>query len=213
MKGNRDPNEAVFIRTDQLDGETDWKLREPIKFTQKKIAQGENILDCPGYIKADKPIVNIYEFLGAFISEHKGQPIKEPLRLNNTMWADTVLATGEAYGMVIYTGKECRRTMNSKNPKEKVGLCDQEINLQGKVLFVMMVIVSIITQSLDGFHKEWSTVITVFRYFILLCNIVPISLRVNLDLAKIVYTWRINRDPEIEGTVARNSNIQKSWGE
>lgn len=27
---------SVFIRTDQLDGETDWKLRKAIKFTQKR---------------------------------------------------------------------------------------------------------------------------------------------------------------------------------
>jgi phospholipid-translocating ATPase len=102
--------------------------------------------------------------------------------------------------------------MNSKDPKEKVGLCDKEINLQGKVLFVMMVIVSIITQAFDGFHQSWSWIVTMFRYFILLCNIVPISLRVNLDLAKIVYSYRITNDKEIEGTVARNSSIPEELG-
>lgn len=28
-------SENLFVRTDQLDGETDWKLRKPIQFTQK----------------------------------------------------------------------------------------------------------------------------------------------------------------------------------
>lgn len=28
-------NGSVFIRTDQLDGETDWKLRKAVGFTQK----------------------------------------------------------------------------------------------------------------------------------------------------------------------------------
>jgi len=28
-------NGSVFIRTDQLDGETDWKLRKAVTFTQK----------------------------------------------------------------------------------------------------------------------------------------------------------------------------------
>lgn len=30
-----DPEGSVFIRTDQLDGETDWKLRKAVRFTQK----------------------------------------------------------------------------------------------------------------------------------------------------------------------------------
>ena len=30
---------TVFIRTDQLDGETDWKLRKSIKFTQKYLSK------------------------------------------------------------------------------------------------------------------------------------------------------------------------------
>ncbi len=28
-----DPQGTAFLRTDQLDGETDWKLREAVKFT------------------------------------------------------------------------------------------------------------------------------------------------------------------------------------
>jgi phospholipid-translocating ATPase len=30
----QDPEGVVFIKTDQLDGETDWKLRKPVKATQ-----------------------------------------------------------------------------------------------------------------------------------------------------------------------------------
>ena len=33
-----DPSETVFIKTDQLDGETDWKLRNPVSFTQQYIS-------------------------------------------------------------------------------------------------------------------------------------------------------------------------------
>lgn len=31
--GADDPNGTVFIRTDQLDGETDWKVRRAIRYT------------------------------------------------------------------------------------------------------------------------------------------------------------------------------------
>jgi phospholipid-translocating ATPase len=161
-------------------------------------------------VLADKPLVNIYEFKGTFYSEVKGEEYREPLRLNNTMWTDTVLASGEIYGLVIYTGKESRKSMNLKNPQMKVGMVDLEINVQGKILFCLMIILTLTGLMFSGFGTDW--VIKMFRFFILLTSIIPISLRVNLDLAKLVYSIRITRDQEIKGTVARNSNIPEELG-
>jgi P-type E1-E2 ATPase len=45
-----------------------------------------------------------------------------------------------------------------------------------------------------------------------LSSIIPISLRVNLDLAKMYYSFSINSDEEILGSVARNSNIPEDLG-
>lgn len=47
---------------------------------------------------------------------------------------------------------------------------------------------------------------------ILLSSIIPISMRVNLDFAKLIYCYRINIDEDIEGTVARNSTIPEELG-
>ena len=46
-----------------------------------------------------------------------------------------------------------------------------------------------------------------FRQVLLLSSIIPISLRVNLDFSKIIFSYKINHDQEIEGTIARNSQI------
>lgn len=45
-----DPSETVFIKTDQLDGETDWKLRNPIVYTQKALAHNQDASRLSGYI-------------------------------------------------------------------------------------------------------------------------------------------------------------------
>ena len=37
-------------------------------------------------------------------------------------------------------------------------------------------------------------------------------MRVNLEFAKLVYSIRINRDKQIEGTLTRNSNIPEELG-
>lgn len=45
------------------------------------------------------------------------------------------------------------------------------------------------------------------RMIILLSSIIPISMRVNLDFAKLFYSYNINNDSLIEGSIARNSTI------
>ena len=47
---------------------------------------------------------------------------------------------------------------------------------------------------------------------LLLCSIIPISVRINLDLAKLWYQYGINNDDEIKGCIARNSNIPEELG-
>jgi len=52
-----------------------------------------------------------------------------------------------------------------------------------------------------------------FRVVLLLSALYPdISLRVNLDLAKMWYSYCINIDDEIPETVARNSTIPEELG-
>ena len=41
---------------------------------------------------------------------------------------------------------------------------------------------------------------------------IPISLRVNLDFAKAIFSYRINHDKDIAGTIARNSSIPEEVG-
>lgn len=100
--------------------------------------------------------------------------------------------------------------MNSKMPRSKVGLIDWEINFLSKVLFVLMLILAGIVIVLDGFVGSWY--FKYFRFVLLLASIIPISLRVNLDLAKIYYSYCISNDNKIINTIARNSSIPEELG-
>ncbi len=113
----------VYIRTDQLDGETDWKLRKPCSFTQK-IHQIDQFTEVMGYLDIDPPYMNIYEFNGVLNINESGSLFKEPLNLENTLWANTVMASKRALGIVIYTGKETRMQMNSSIANSKIGKLD-----------------------------------------------------------------------------------------
>lgn len=63
---------------------------------------------------------------------------------------------------------------------------------------------------LNGFQGLWY--IYVFRFLILFSSIIPISLRVNLDMGKTVYARQIEKDDEIEGTIVRTSTLPEELG-
>jgi len=100
--------------------------------------------------------------------------------------------------------------MNSKAPLTKVGKLDLEINKFSKFLFLFMVLLSLGIVALSGFMGN--ALINFFRFVLLLSAIIPISLRVNLDLGKVYYCLGIYNDSEIPGTIPRNSTIPEELG-
>ncbi len=156
-----DTSGTCFIRTDQLDGETDWKLRVAVPATQKLPSDQELLnIDAEIYgafsrhrlapfahtpvITADAPSKEIHVFVGTFtvntppsVSSNEVPmvqvPTVEPLSAENMLWANTVLASGTAIGFVVYTGPETRAVMNTSHPQTKVGQLDLEISQLAKV--------------------------------------------------------------------------------
>ncbi|KAG8849559.1 putative aminophospholipid-translocase [Tulasnella sp. 330] len=212
-----DASGTCFIRTDQLDGETDWKLRVAVPSCQK-LGSDKELLNMDAEIYADGPIKDIHTFIGTF-SIH-GQPMSagdvplipkvEPLTAENVLWSNTVLAAGSAVGFVIYTGAETRAVMNTSHPGTKVGLLDLEINRLAKILCAVTFALSVALVALNGFRGLWY--IYVFRFLILFSSIIPISLRVNLDMGKTVYAHQIMNDSEIPNTIVRTSTLPEELG-
>uniref|UniRef100_A0A8C6U1G9 Phospholipid-transporting ATPase n=1 Tax=Neogobius melanostomus TaxID=47308 RepID=A0A8C6U1G9_9GOBI len=202
-------NGSCFLRTDQLDGETDWKLRLPVACTQRLPTAGD-LLQIRSYVYAEEPNIDIHNFIGTFTREDGDHPVNESLSIENTLWASTVVASGTVVGVVIYTGRELRSVMNTSNPRNKVGLFDLEVNCLTKILFGALVVVSMVMVALQHFAGRWY--LQILRFLLLLSHIVPISLRVNLDMGKMVFSWMIKKDSKIPGTVVRASTIPEQLG-
>ena len=45
---------------------------------------------------------------------------EDSLSVDNTLWSNTVVASGSVLGVVIYTGPETRAVMNTNQPASKV---------------------------------------------------------------------------------------------
>jgi phospholipid-translocating ATPase len=235
----------TFIRTDQLDGETDWKLRLPPPLTQSlPISQFRRIR-----ITAGAPEKSVNDFVGTIelvpppagshdqsidkrrpnlmpdpsdsptLSHDLGHFSREvhssPLTIDNTAWASTVLASNtSAIAVVVYTGSQTRSAMSTSPSRSKVGLLEYEINSLTKILCILTLCLSVILVALEGFeptnNKKWY--IAIMIYLILFSTIIPMSLRVNLDMAKSVYGWFIQRDRGIPDTIVRTSTIPEDLG-
>lgn len=102
--------------------------------------------------------------------------VKESLSLENVMWANTVLANGYIWGLVVHCGQETRMAMNSRQPTTKYGLLDAEVNHMSILLFFMMAILSAFVTAFSGVPSDFSQISTMYiRYLILLSNIIPVQ--------------------------------------
>ncbi|KXH39014.1 phospholipid-translocating P-type ATPase [Colletotrichum salicis] len=214
----------IFIRTDQLDGETDWKLRLASPLTQNLTTEEFVRLRVTG----GKPDRKVNEFIGTveLLSSKRdaqsqqgtldgGEGTSAPLSIDNTAWANTVIASNATtLAVIMYTGPQTRSALSTAPSRSKTGLLEYEINSLTKILCALTLALSIILVALEGFGNTKDNVwyIKIMRFLILFSTIVPISLRVNLDMGKSAYSWFIQRDPGIAGAVVRTSTIPEDLG-
>jgi phospholipid-translocating ATPase len=192
-----DPGGTCFVRTDQLDGETDWKLRVAAPGAQA-LPDDAALLALEGEVYADAPGKDIHAFVGTLTIHNlpvleddiavAAPPAVEPLTAENVLWANTVLASGSAVGFVIYTGPETRAVMNTSHPQTKTGLLDIEINRLAKVrrarrmrprgltgaqiLCAVTFVLSFVLVALNGLRGTWY--VYMMRFLILFSSIIPI---------------------------------------
>lgn len=250
-----DPDGIVFMKTDQLDGETDWKVREAMRSTQIKVqdknqnefnfsnnGQGSrpnamsslkksgafdrghslveknSLLNLPLFsslfeyqwrLKIEPPNDRIYEFNGMCSDENS---IMEPLRISNIVLANMSVASTDILVIVIYVGKETKMSQNSKTSIEKFGKTDQDMNNAFITIFFICLILSTLMFLISGIwnSSQWKT--ELLRIFLLLSSILPFMLKLNSDIAKLYYSYSIQEDQSIAGTIVRNRQIPEELG-
>ncbi|KUJ11533.1 P-type ATPase-like protein [Mollisia scopiformis] len=225
----------TFIRTDQLDGETDWKLRLASPLTQS--------LNPSEFVRlrvvAGKPDKKVNEFIGTVEllprsngydpnlpkssplsrevtqDEPSTKPNSASLSIDNTAWCNTILASNATtLAVIVYTGPQTRSALSTSPSRSKTGLLEYEINSLTKILCALTLTLSVVLVALESLKGvegiKWY--VKIMRFLVLFSTIVPISLRVNLDMGKSAYSWFIHRDPGIAGAVVRTSTIPEELG-
>lgn len=225
-----EPAGEAFIRTDQLDGETDWKLRVAPALTQSLPPTSLALSNLT--ITASAPSKDVNTFLGKIELDTRNTDYptgSQALSIDNTAWANTVLAsTTTTIAAVMFTGPETRQSLSTSKARSKTGLLEEEINNLTKILCLITFTLSIALVGLQGVEprappgpgqtrtdddiSNIAWYVKIVRFLILFSSIIPISLRVNLDMGKSVYARFIERDEGIKGTVVRTSTIPEDLG-
>jgi phospholipid-translocating ATPase len=121
----------AFVKTDQLDGETDWKLRTTLGVTQD-VPEDELLGKMDFVLTAEAPQKDIHKFNGRLVAVEP--PGEYGVSIDNMLWANTVLASGpHITGVVVYTGVQTRQAQNTSKARVKFGLLEEEINNLSKV--------------------------------------------------------------------------------
>jgi len=114
-------------------------------------------------------------------------------------------------GLVLYIGANLKASRSrNKERVTKLSYFDQQFNRLSMRIFVLMIATSLAMETLHGFERLFY--VQLFRYILLFSNSIPISLRVNVEIARIVQSLQISRDRLIAGCTVRNSNIIQELG-
>lgn len=226
--------DVCFVKTANLDGETNLKLRSVAPGVSTDSVAHALMLE--GEVTAEAPSPNLTSMEGTIRIEGSE---KVALSINEVLLRGTTLKnTGSVVGCVVYTGHESRIVMNASAPPYKRSTYDAFINWQ--ILYIFVVQICLILGSAGGslaFRQEnresaWyldfvndsdGDFLFFFKkcitFFILYSYMVPISLVVTMEIVKALQSSvMIDRDPLMydaetdERARARTTSLNEDLG-
>ena len=214
-----------------LDGETNLKDRELAVNTIK-----QNVLTSfSGNISCDPPDESLDKCEGKLQSSDLGRD--QPGNIKNLLLRGVTLKNSEyAIGIAIYVGNDTKIMMNSKKPPQKVTNLMLMINKMLYSVFLMqfLVIVAFTTLSMFWQHKNAydtkylglqskltfkKVIIQFFTYQVAYSHMIPISLYVMIEMAKLCLAKIINNDVKMffsedyGWALCRNTDLIEEMGQ
>lgn len=150
------PENVCFIKTTNLDGETNLKIRKPLDLKGLPMNDLASVMSLKLTLTAEDANRNLHKFRGKAHLVHEyfrdmplspggaqrgadaGATLEVPVTMNEMLLRGCMLKNTERIaGMVVYTGKETRIQMNAAKTPLKVGSFDLFLNLQIALVIAM----------------------------------------------------------------------------
>jgi phospholipid-translocating ATPase len=108
-----------------------------------------------------------------------------------------------------YSGTESTNEVRDiMNPR--IAIIDKEINRVMKYVISILIILSAATSYNNGDHEGY--LIYFLRQFLILSSIMPICMRINLDLSKMYFSYMISNDSDMHGSKSHNYSVVEELG-
>ncbi|KAA8526350.1 hypothetical protein F0562_008447 [Nyssa sinensis] len=234
--GTSEPQGICYVETAALDGETDLKTRvipsACMGIDFELLHKIKGVIECPNPDKDIRRFDANLRLFPPFIDNDVC-----PLTIRNTILQSCYLRNTEwACGIAVYTGNETKLGMSRGIPEPKLTAVDAMIDKLTGAIFVFQIVVVIVLGIAGNVWKDtearkqwyvlypnegpWYELLIIPLRFELLCSImIPISIKVSLDLVKSLYAKFIDWDTEMidieTGTTsnAANTAISEDLGQ
>ncbi|XP_028807852.1 phospholipid-transporting ATPase 2 [Neltuma alba] len=212
--GTSDPQGLCYIETSALDGETDLKTRiipsACMGIDVELLHKIKGVIECPNPDKDIRRFDANMRLFPPFIDNDMC-----PLTIKNTILQSCYLRNTEwACGVAVYTGNETKLGMSRGIPEPKLTAMDAMIDKLTGAIFVFQIVVVMVLGIAGNVWKDteakkqwyvlypnegsWFELLVIPLRFELLCSImIPISIKVSLDLVKSLYAKFIDWDHQM----------------
>eukprot|EP00899_Mesostigma_viride_P002357 jgi/Mesvir1/12121/Mv00382-RA.2 len=234
--GTSDPAGLCYVETSALDGETDLKTRSVptscMGLAQDQLHKLKGVIECPACDTNAHRFDGTLRLFPPFLSTQRctlsiSHTLLQACFLRNTEWA---------CGVAVHTGNETKVGMSKGAPPTKLTAVDVIIDRISTAVFCLQLLLVVFVGGLGNHWRksegvqiyylqypsedEWYEPVIIPLRFELLCSImIPISLKVTMDLMKGMYAKFIEWDirmycPELDApAVAANTAISEDLGQ
>ncbi|XP_031114758.1 phospholipid-transporting ATPase 2 isoform X3 [Ipomoea triloba] len=215
------------LQTSALDGETDLKTRAVapacMGIDSELLHKIKGVIECPNPDKDIRRFDANMRLFPPFLDNDVC-----PLTIKNTILQSCYLRNTEwACGVAVYTGNETKLGMSRGLPEPKLTAVDAMIDKLTGAIFIFQIVVVMVLGIAGNVWKDtearkqwyakypdegpWYELLVIPLRFELLCSImIPISIKVSLDLVKSLYAKFIDWDNEMvdleTGTASKATN-------
>ncbi|KAK9300211.1 hypothetical protein QLX08_006987 [Tetragonisca angustula] len=204
-----DPHGVAYLDTCNLDGETNLKERQVVRgfvdlqdtFEPAKFRS---------VIEVDQPSTRIYRFHGAVVHPNGG---RVPVSTENLLLRQCLLKnTDFVEGIVIYAGHETKAMLNNGGPRCKRSRLEKQMN--SDVIWCMVILVVLCTIGAVSYRfwisqfsdqtfvpfisilqdPNYESMLTFWTFVIILQVMIPLSLYVTIEVAKVGQVYHIGHD-------------------
>ncbi|XP_001603872.2 probable phospholipid-transporting ATPase VA isoform X2 [Nasonia vitripennis] len=229
-----DPQGFAYLDTCNLDGETNLKQRQVVKGFLD-IQSSFQPAKFRSIIEVDKPSTKIYRFHGAVVHPNGA---RVPVSTENLLLRECLLKnTDFVEGIVVYVGHETKAMLNNGGPRYKRSRLERQMNLDVVWCVVILVVLCIVGAAGCRFwlsaytsvgpvlflpviqDPSYEGMLTFWTFVIILQVMIPLSLYVTIEMAKLGQVYHIScdselYDPETDRTAeCRALNITEELGQ